>query len=164
MKLSGMRGLPVLGLALLALLAFSFPAAGRAGQTQVPKNVKAVEPVTLDQIKSVLGTAMDDVSGVLDVTQDEGEILVAYRYYDLDQENFETDFAQELAPKIQLLYKRFKTLDRVHLQVTANVPSVPGLWKPFTEFTIDRKTVTEIHWTGFLARYLLDQTIKNRKS
>ncbi len=164
MRQSRMRGLAILSAALLALLIFSFPAAAQGRQTPPPKNVHAVEPVTLDQMRTVLGTAMDDVSGVLDVTRGDGETLVAYRYYDVDQENFETDFAQELAPKIQILFKKFKTLDRVHLQVTANVPSEPGLWKPFTEFTIDRKTVTEIHWTGFMARYLLDLVIKNRQS
>ncbi|MEN6311488.1 MAG: hypothetical protein ABFD80_08125 [Acidobacteriota bacterium] len=164
MRQSRMRGLAVLTAALLALLIFSFPAAAQGRQTPPPKNVPSVEPVTLDQVRTVLGTAKDDISGALDVTTGDGETIIAYRYYDVDQENYETDFASELAPKIQLLYKRFKTLDRIRLQVTANVPSEPGLWKPFTEFTIDRKTVTEIHWTGFMARYLLDLVIKNRQS
>lgn len=163
MKRSGLRRLGIAGVTLFAFLAFAGPAVPQGVKPQEPRNAPAVEPVTLDQIRAVLGTAMDDVSGVLDVTNGDGETIIAYRYYDVDQENYETDFASELAQKIQLLYRRFKTLDRIRLQVTANVSSEPGQWKPFAEFAVDRKTVTEIHWTGFMARYLLDLVIKNRK-
>lgn len=72
--------------------------------------------------------------------------------------------AAGLAPRVRSLFKRFPTLDRVHFQVTSNNPVTAGLWEPFTEFALDRKTVEEIHWTGFLARYILDLVIENKKS
>jgi hypothetical protein len=147
----------------LAVLAIILAAACR-GKKEEPAGGAAAGPITLDEVKSVLGTANDFASGVVDVTQGNDELIIAYRYYDADLENYETDFASEMAPRIQALYKRFKTLDRLHLQVTSNTGTTPNLWQPFTEFVLDRKTVEEIHWTGFLARYLLDLVIKNKRS
>jgi hypothetical protein len=121
------------------------------------------DEVTLDTVRSVLGTANDFASGVIDVTQGGGELIVAYRYYDADLENYESDLASEMAPQIQTLYKRFKALDRIRFQVMANNASAPELWEPFAEFVVDRKTVEEIRWTGFLVKYLQDLVLKNKK-
>jgi len=148
----------------LALLAVVLAAACQGKKAAEPMAAAAVGPVTLDEVKSVLGTANDFASGVVDVNQGNSELIIAYRYYDADLQNYETDSASEMAPRVQALYKKFKTLDRVHFQVTSNSGSTPNLWQPFAEFVVDRKTVEEIHWTGFLARYLLDLVIKNKRS
>lgn len=153
----------IMGFILLAILGVAFSAACQGKKAEGTVRAPAVEAVTLDEVKSVLGTANDYASGVVDVTSGAGEVIIAYRYYDADLQNYETDFASEMAPRIQALYKKFKTLDRLHLQVTANSDSTPNLWKPFAEFELDRKTVEEIHWTGFLARYLLDQVLQSKK-
>jgi len=151
--------------AVLFVLAVGFSAACRGGNgPEASSSVPLSSPVTLDQLKSVLGAANDYVSGVVDVTQGTGELIIAYRYYDVDLQNYETDFASEMAPRIQALYKKFGSLDRVRFQVTSNNPVTAGLWQSFTEFSLDRKTVEEIHWTGFLARHILDLVIKNKKS
>jgi hypothetical protein len=153
----------IMGFALLAFLAAAFSAACQGKKAGEATNAPGVEMVTLDGVKSVLGTANDYAPGVVDVTNGDGEVIIAYRYYDADLQNFETDFASELAPKIQAFYRKFKTVDRIRLQVTANAVSTPDLWKPFAEFSLDRKTVEEIHWTGFLARYLLDLVLQSKK-
>ena len=132
-------------------------------KTQTPKSAKAVEPITINDVRSVLGAANDFVSGVLDFSPGDEEVIITYRYYDADLDNYETDFANEIAPRIQALYKRFKTIDRVHFQVIANSVTEPVTWKPFTEFVTDRKTLEELHWTGFVARYVMEQVIKNKK-
>jgi len=153
----------LLGWAALAVLAVALIAACQGKKGQTSPSTPAVDEVTLDTVKSVLGTANDYASGVIDVTQGSGELIIAYRYYDADLGNYETDFATEMAPRLQSLYKKFKTLDRIHFQVTANSATAPELWQPFAEFVVDRKTVEEIHWTGFLAKYLEELVIKNKK-
>jgi hypothetical protein len=156
--------LKILGYLWLVVLIAAFSAACQGKKAEPSPGTSAGELFTIDEIKSVLGTAKADVSGVVDVTNGEGEVIVTYRYFDVDRDNYETDFASEMAPKIQLLYKRYKALDRIHLQITANDPLNADVWKSFAEFTVDRKTVEEIHWTGFLARYLLDKVLKSKKS
>lgn len=148
----------------LAFLLVGLATACQAKKAAEPANdpAAAVQAVTLQAVQSVLGTANEMASGVVDISQADDELIIAYRYYDVDLENFETDFAAEMAPRIQALFKKLKTLDRVHFQVTANDTATAGEWRPFLEFVLDRKTVEEIHWTGFLARYLLDLAVKRR--
>ncbi len=150
----------------LAVLAAVGAPACRGRKSPAVQGAPLSGEITLDGVKAVLGTANDYASGALDVTQGSGsdQLIVAYRYYDVDLQNYESDFASELAPRVQALFKRFPTIERVRFQVTANNPVTAGLWEPFTEFELDRKTVEEIHWTGFLARDILDLVIKNRRT
>jgi len=120
-------------------------------------------PLSLESVKTVLGAAGDFASGAVDLTKDGAVVVIAFRFYDPDRENYETDFATELAPRIQALYQRFPEIDQIRLDVIANDPDQEGMWKPFVELVLDRKTITEIRWTGFLARYLLDRTIASRR-
>jgi hypothetical protein len=154
-KRSLAAGLPlILGLALVAAL---------AAQTQQTK-VKVIDEITLPVLRSVLGTPMDDASGISDFSHgDNGEIIIAYHYYDVDRDNYETDFASEIAPRIQNLYAKFKNLDRVRFEIVTNNPAAPPLWKPFSQFTMDRQTLEKLHWTWFVVRDILDQVLKNEK-
>jgi len=152
------------GIVVLAVLAGAGGQACRGGKAPTAQGAPPAGDITLEGVKTVLGAANDYASGVLDATQGNGELIVAYRYYDVDLQNYESDFANEIAPRVQALFKRFPTLDRVRFLVTSNNPVTPGLWEPFTEFVLDRKTVEEIHWTGFLARDILDLVIKHKKS
>ncbi len=153
----------LLGWAALAVLATALTVACQGKKSGSSPSAAGVDEVTVDTVKPILGTANEYASGVLDVTEGNGEVIIAYRYYDADLRNYEADFAMEMASKLQALYKRFKTLDRIHFQVTANTATAPELWQPFAEFVVDRKTIEEIHWTGFLAKYLEDLVIKNKK-
>jgi hypothetical protein len=152
---------------LIGLLIFGLTAGSALAQakpTPAPEKEKVVNEVTLSEVRAVLGTARDDHSGVADFSQgDNGEVIIAYHYYDVDEANYETDFASEITPKIQHMYKRFKNFNRVRFEVVTNNPSAPPLWVPFSEFVIDRKTIEELHYTWFVARYILDQTLKNKK-
>ncbi len=163
MKTKIIFGTRLLSWAALAVLAAGLTVACQGKKGGTSAGPTAAGEVTLDAVKPVLGTANDFASGVIDVTQGSGEVIIAYRYYDADLGNYEADFASEMAPRIQALYKKFKTLDRIHFQVTANSATAPELWQPFAEFMVDRKTVEEIHWTGFLVKYLEDLVIKNKK-
>lgn len=149
------------GLIWVLAAALTATAAGQA--TKAKGGGQASEPITLESVRAVLGTANELASGVIDLTKSPEEVIIAYRFYDPDMENYEMDFANELAPKIQALYRKFPGLNRIQLQVTANDASGLSSWKPFVELALDRKTVEEIHWTGFLVRYLLDETLRFRK-
>jgi hypothetical protein len=46
---------------------------------------------------------------------------------------------------------KFKTLDRVVFQVTVNNPGAPGEWKAYADFTVNRKMIDELEWSGILA-------------
>jgi hypothetical protein len=153
----------LIGWAVLAVLLAALSVACQGKKGGASPAALAVDEVTLGTVESVLGTANDFASGVIDVTQGNGELIIAYRYYDADLGNYEADFASEMAPRIQALYKKFKSLDRVHFEVTANGATTPELWQPFAEFVVDRKTIEEIHWTGFLVKYLQDLVIKTKK-
>src|SRR5512140_1370519 len=159
------RSIPILlGFALVLGLCGALATADQAQPTTKPAKTKIMEELTLPDMRAVLGTPTDDSSGVSDFSQgDSGEIIVAYHYYDVDLDNDETDFASEIAPRIQSLYKKFKNLDRVRFEIVTNNPAAPPLWKPFSQFTMDRKTLEKLHWTWFVSRDILDQVLRNKK-
>jgi hypothetical protein len=125
---------------------------------------KVINAVTFKEVQTVLGVARDDNSGISDFSQgDNGGVIIAYHYYDVDQANYENDFSMDITPKIQQMYKKFKNFDRVRFEVITNNPSAPPLWIPFASFEVDRKTVEQLHFTWFVARYVLDEVLKNKK-
>ena len=147
-----------------AVVLVAGPAAAQATKAPGASPKKVVEGLTLEDIRSVLGTPGDDTSGVSDFSLAEGGgIVIAYRYFDVDEDNYETDFASEMAPKIQRLYKRFKNLDRIRFEIVANNPGGTPFWKPFSQFFMDRKTMEKLHWTWFVTRDIVDQIVKNKK-
>lgn len=154
----------ILGMALILCAAVGPALAGQAskpGQTVKPR---VIDELTLPEMRVVLGTPRDDSSGISDFSQgDDGGIIIAYHYYDVDRDNYETDFASEIAPKLQALYQKYKNLDRVTFEIVTNNRDAPPLWKPFSEFTMDRKTLEKLHWTWFVARDVLDQVLRNEK-
>src|SRR5512138_155499 len=156
--------LSVLFVAAAVLIMATVSAAAPAHPAPQQPKEKVINEVTLSEVQSIFGTARDDQSGVADFSQgDNAEIIITYRYYDVDLANYETDFASEITPKIQAMYKRFKNFNRVRFQIVTNNPSGTPFWVPFSEFVIDRKTIEELHYTWFVARYILDQTLKNKR-
>jgi hypothetical protein len=144
----------------LAMAAFLGACKGKAVEEAKP--LAPAEVVSLDTLKPILGEAKDDVSGILDVTKDEGEVMVSYRYYDADLANIDNDMVTDLAPKIQALYKNFKTLDRVVFQISVN-GMTPAEWKPYSSFALTRKIVGEIQWSGILAEDFLRSVLEHQR-
>jgi len=160
-----MRRWIIAGTGLAALLAAALLAGPPAAPGQAkPEKEKVIQELNLPEMRSVLGTPRDDSSGVSDFSLGgKGEVLVAYHYYDVDQDNYETDFASEIGPKIQMLYRKFKNLDVVRFEIETNNPAPPPLWKPFSMFSMDRKTLEKLHWTWFVTRDILEQVLDNEK-
>lgn len=144
------RPAKLIGIAILALMIVGALAACKGKKSEALKPVDEQEVYTLDVLKPVLGEAREDNSGILDVTGDATELIVSYRYYDNDMQNYDDDMVKELGPKIEALYAKFKKLDRVVFQVTTNNPLAPGEWKPFANFALNRKMVDELDWSGIL--------------
>lgn len=139
-----------IGISVLALMIVGLLGGCKGKKSDELKPVAEQEVFTLDVLKPVLGEARDDASGILDVTGDERELIISYRYYDDDQKNYDDDMVRELAPKIEAMYKKFKALDRVVFQLTTNNPLVPGEWKPYLRFALNRKVVDQVEWSGIL--------------
>lgn len=160
-----MRRWTIVGAGVAGLLAAALLAGPTAAPGQVkPEKEKIIKELSLQEMRSVLGTPRDDSSGVSDFSLgDKGEVLIAYHYYDVDQDNYETDLASEIGPKLQMLYRKFKSLDVVRVEIETNNPAPPPLWKPFSAFTMDRKTLEKLHWTWFVTRDILEQVLDNEK-
>ncbi len=60
-----------------------------------------------------------------------------------------------MAPKIQALYKKFRSLDRVTFEVTANDPGTLGIYKPFVKFTVTRRVAAKLRWSGIMGEEFL---------
>jgi hypothetical protein len=154
----------VLGVLTFALILGLTMGSAAAVQAKQPAKTKTIMEISLQDVQAVLGTPMDDASGVSDFSLgDNNEVVIAYRYYDVDLDNYETDFASEIAPKIQTMYKKFKNLDRIRFEIVTNDPTGYPQWKPFSQFSMDRKTLEKLHWTWFVSRDILDQVLKHEK-
>jgi hypothetical protein len=140
-----------IGIAFMALIIVGFLGGCKGKKSDELKPVAEQEVFTLNVLKPVLGEARDDASGILDVTGGARELIISYRYYDDDLKNYDDGMVRELAPKIEAMYKKFKALDRVVFHLTTNNPLVPGEWKPYIYFALNRKIIEQVEWSGVLA-------------
>ncbi len=152
-----------IGIAILALMLVGALAACKGKKGEELKPVAEQEVFTLDVLEPVLGEAREDNSGILDVTGDAKELIISYRYFDVDQLNIEDDMVKDLGPKIEALYAKFRALDRVAFQVTTNDPLTPGEWKPYANFAVNRKMVDELEWSGILTADFFKSVIELRR-
>jgi hypothetical protein len=157
------RPVKLFGIAVLALMIVGFLAACKEKKSDELKPVAEQEEFTLDVLKPVLGEAREDASGILDVTGTANELIISYRYFDVDLKNYDDDMVRELGPKIEALYAKFKTLDRVVFQLTTNNPLVPGEWKPYVNFAVNRKMVDELEWSGILTADFFKNVIELKR-
>ncbi len=157
------RPAKLIGIAILALMLVGALAACKGKKGEGSKPVAEQEVFTLDVLKPVLGEAREDNSGILDVTGGANELIISYRYFDVDQLNIDDDMVKDLGPKIEALYAKFKALDRVVFQLTANDPLTPGEWKPYANFAVNRKMVDELEWSGILTADFFKNIIELRR-
>ncbi len=148
-----------LGLALLSVTMLALLAACQKKAVEEAKPAAPEEALSLASLQPILGEAKDDMPGVLEVGEGQGDVAISYRYYDADAQNIDNDMVTELAPKIQALYKHFKTLDKVAFQITVN-GATPGEWKPYSRFVLTRKIVEETQWSGLMAEDFLKSVLE----
>jgi len=134
-------------LLILSVLVFS----GCKGKKTEEKQPAVEENVfSMDALKPILGEAREDNSGIVDVTGDANELIIAYRYYDVDLKDYDDGLVRDLSPKIVALYREFKTLDRAVFQIAVNDPEIPGKWKSYVSFAVNRKLIEELEWSNLL--------------
>jgi hypothetical protein len=151
--------LSILGLAALAALTLA-ACQGRektgAPAVPAPAAEKTVntssEELNTEALSAVLGKAEAENSGVFDVAKGENELVVTYHFYEARKRGLEDRLGPDMAPKIQALYRKFKTIDRVLFKVDIFERRDDIVWRPYCSFVTTRKLIDETNWTSLLLK------------
>jgi hypothetical protein len=123
-----------------------------AGTPEAQKPAAAApELVDTASVAEVLGKADAENSGVFDVVRGDTEYWIVYHFYTPEAKDIDDDIGIDIAPKIQALYQKFKSLDRVHFVVDVFHAGLSVDWAPYCSFVTTRKIIDETDWTNFLA-------------
>jgi hypothetical protein len=112
------------------------------------------EVVSLATVSAVMGRASGANSGVSELTETNEGFTINYHLYLPEQKDFDALIGTDLAPKIQELYKTFKTIDKVTFTVETGVTANPPSLQPYCSFEMTRKIYNQTNWTNLLARDL----------
>ncbi len=118
---------------------------------------KSKEPaaeINLDSVINVMGKASGSTSGVSELAQQGDTYVINYHLFIADMKDFDVVVGQDLAPKIDKLYKAFPQLDKATFTVETGDPSNPANLKPYCDFDLTRKIYEQLNWTNLLARDL----------
>jgi hypothetical protein len=141
-----------LSLTLLVLAlssALSLPACKeRAGSSD------QAEEITMQTFSAVLDRAEPQKSGISDLKKTGQDLEVVYNLYLPEAQDFDDLIGKDLAPKIEQLYKTFKTIDKVTFTVQTPDLAETGVWREYCSFEMTRKIYSQINWTSLLARDL----------
>ncbi len=139
----------VLGLLALALFAgLSMSACGKKTEPA------AAETINSETIASVMGAGGNMQSGVIDVGRTDAGLQIRYLLVIPEQKDFDEMFGIDLSPKIERLYKTFKTIDGVNIVVeTANAANSYAP-QPYCAVDITRKIYEQTNWTNLMAKDL----------
>lgn len=143
-------------LAALALTACQGREKTVAPAVPAPAAEKAVvspsEELNTEALSTVLGKAEAENSGVFDVAARENELVVTYHFYEARRKGMEDRIGPDMAPKIQALYKKFSTIDRVVFKVDLFERRDVIEWRPYCSFATTRKLIDETNWTSLLLK------------
>ncbi len=112
------------------------------------------EVITLQTFAEVLGKAEAQTSGIAELEKTAEELVVHYHLYLPEPQDFDALIGKDLAPKIEQLYKTFKTIDKVKFAVETPDLAENGEWRPYCSFHMTRKIYNQLNWTNLLARDL----------
>jgi len=110
------------------------------------------EELNTEALSAVLGKAEAENSGVFDVAKGENELVVTYHFYEARKRGLEDRLGPDMAPKIQALYRKFKTIDRVVFKVDLFERRDVIEWRPYCSFATTRKLIDETDWTSLLLK------------
>jgi hypothetical protein len=115
--------------------------------------ISAVQEETTDQaaFSEILGKAGAEKSGIFDLVRGDTEFWLVYQFYTPEAKDIDDDIGMDLGPKIQALYKKFKTLDRIHFVVDVFYAGSSVDWKPYCSFVMTRKVFNETDWANLLS-------------
>ena len=149
------NNLRILGfLALIIWATFFMSACKGKEKAEAPATEKTglqAEDISLDTISAVLGKPEAEKSGIFDLGKSENELQIVYHFYTPEPKDIDDDIGADLASKIQELYKKFKTVDRVAFAIHVFHAGLSVEWKPYCTFVMTRKVINETNWTDLLA-------------
>jgi hypothetical protein len=122
-----------------------------AGTATAEKAGTPGETINLATVSDILGKGHDEYSGVFDLAKGDTEYWIVYHFYTPEAKDIDDDIGVDLAPKIQSLYKKFKTIDRIQFTIHAFHAGSSLEWKPYCSFILTRKIINETNWTNLLA-------------
>jgi len=122
-----------------------------AGASEPGKPGVKPEMITPAAVAEVLGKASAEKSGVFDLIKGDTEYWIDYHFYTPEATDIDDDIGMDLAPKIQALYKNFKSIDRIHFVIIVFHAGMSVEWKPYCSFVTTRKLINETDWANFLA-------------
>jgi len=114
-----------------------------------------IEIVSFETITPIFGMSKADGPGAFDASQADHQILISYRFILKDAANIDKELGVDLAPKIQELFKKYKTIDTITFGIY--IPRVAGQpeFKPYVSFDITRKVMDETILLDTLASDIL---------
>lgn len=138
-----------------SLLVYGFLALAALALTLAPacKKEAPAETINIDTVIGVMGKASGSSSGVSEFAK-EGDTYVINYHLVTDPKDFDIAIGRDLAPKIEALYKTFKTIDKVTFTVETGDPYSPAALTPYCDFDVTRKIFQQLNWTNLLARDL----------
>lgn len=138
----------VYGLLALAVLAVSLMSSCKV------KAPAPAEEITIDAVAAVMGRASGSSSGVSEMSKTGDSTTINYHLMVPEKKDFDVLIGTDMAPKVEQLYKTFKTLDKVTFTVETGDISNPANMQPYCEFDMTRKIYEQLNWTNLLARDL----------
>ncbi len=118
------------------------------------KSKASAAEINLDSVIGVMGKASGSSSGVSELAKDGDTYVINYHLFIGDMKDFDVVVGQDLAPKIEKLYKAFPRLDKTTFTVEVGDPSNPANLKSYCDFDMTRKIYEQLNWTNLLARDL----------
>jgi hypothetical protein len=112
------------------------------------------EEITLETFAAVLGYAEAGTSGIAALEKTDQGLVVNYHLYLPEAQDFDEFIGKDLAPKVEQLYKTFKTIDEVTFVVKTPDVAEIGEWRQYCTFDMTRKIYNQLNWTNLLARDL----------
>jgi hypothetical protein len=111
--------------------------------------------VSQEMLLPIFGDPKDGKSGVVDVSETDEGLILAYHFATEETSDFDDDIGRDLGPKIRELYKQFPQVDRITFGVSIPTTGNELGWKDYVSFVMTRKLVTETDWTTILDDDLL---------
>ncbi len=109
------------------------------------------EEISLQTFAAILGNAEPQTSGIAELEKTDQGLVVSYHLYLPEAQDFDELIGKDLAPKIEQLYKTFKTIDNVTFDVETPDVSGSGAWRSYCSFDMTRKVYNQLNWTNLLA-------------
>ena len=148
--------LALLGLVVLAALTLAACKGGEKAAAPAPALEKtaapAVEEPTLEALYGILGKGEAENSGIVDLAKGENELIVTYHFYEARKKGLEDRIGPDMAPKIQALYRKYQSIDRVVFKVDVFERRDVIEWRNYCSFATTRRLIDETNWTSLLLK------------